>query len=113
NGAGSGLDRDFLGADPDVACVVEAALAAMRKAGATLVDVRCPKWLLDSKGEFYTAVRYPEFTAQIAEYLAHTGPKYPKTLAEMIDRANQFNATRADGAHPNPSRWSRFRRDLE
>src|SRR2546425_6906601 len=112
-GARIGVARDFLGADPDVDWVVEAALAAMRKAGATLVDVRYPKWLLDSKGEFYTAVRYPEFTAQIAEYLAHTGPKYPKTLAEMIDRANQFNATRDDGAHPNPSRWSLFKRELD
>ena len=112
-GARIGAARDFLGADPDVDWVVDAALAAMRKAGATVVDVRYPKWLLDAKGEFYTTVRYPEFTAQIAEYLSHTGPRYPKTLAEMIDRANQFNATRADGAHPNPSRWSLFKRELE
>src|SRR5438034_8106976 len=112
-GARIGAARDFLGADADVDWVVDAALAAMRKAGATVVDVRYPKWLLDAKGEFYTTVRYPEFTAQIAEYLSHTGPRYPKTLAEMIDRANQFNATRADGAHPNPSRWSLFKRELE
>jgi amidase len=102
-----------MGADPDVDWVLDAAFAAMRKAGATLVDVRYPKWLLDVKGEFYTAVRYPEFTVQIAEYLKGTGPKYPKTLAEMIDRANQFNATRADGARPNPSRWTLFKRELE
>jgi amidase len=112
-GARIGIARDFLGADPDVDWVVDASLDAMRKAGATVVDVRYPKWLLDSKGEFYTAVRYPEFTVQIAEYLAHTGPKYPKTLAEMIERANQFNATRADGAHPNPSRWSLFKREVD
>src|SRR5436190_8018905 len=112
-GARIGIARDFLGADPDVDWVVDAALAAMRKAGATLVDVRYPKWLLDSKGEFYTAVRYPEFTVQIAEYLKGTGPKYPKTLAEMIERANQFNSTRADGAHPNRSRWTLFKREID
>jgi len=112
-GARIGVARDFMGADPDVDWVMEAAFAAMRKAGATLVDVRYPKWLLDVKGEFYTAVRYPEFTAQIAEYLKGTGPKYPKTLAELIDRANQFNATRADGVRPNPSRWTLFKRELE
>jgi len=112
-GARIGVARDFLGADADVDWVVEASLSAMRKAGATLIDVRYPKWLLDAKGEFYTAVRYPEFTAQIAEYLKGTGPKYPKTLAEMIERANQFNATRDDGAHPNPSRWSLFKRELD
>ena len=112
-GARIGVARDFMGADPDVDWVMEAAFAAMRKAGATLVDVRYPKWLLAVKGEFYTAVRYPEFTAQIAEYLKGTGPKYPKTLAELIDRANQFNATRADGVRPNPSRWTLFKRELE
>src|SRR5262249_11730139 len=54
-GARLGIARDFLGADADVDWVMEAAFAAMRKAGATLVDVRYPKWLLDAKGEFYTA----------------------------------------------------------
>jgi amidase len=112
-GARIGIARDFLGADPDVDWVIDSALDAMRRAGATVVDVRYPKWLLDAKGEFYTAVRYPEFTAQIAEYLKGTGPKYPKTLAEMIERAGQFNAIREDGAHPNPSRWSLFKREAE
>jgi len=113
NGARIGVARDFMGADPDVDWVMEAAFSAMRKAGATLVDVRYPKWLLDVKGEFYTAIRYPEFAVQIAEYLKGTGPKYPKTLAEMIERANQFTGTRGDGARPNPSRWTLFKREVE
>ena len=31
----------------------------------------------------------------------------------MIERANQFNAVRADGARPNPSRWTLFKREAE
>ncbi len=112
-GARIGIARDFLGADPDVDWVVEASLDAMRKAGATIVDVRYPKWLLDAKDEFYNAIRRPEFPVQIADYLATIGPSYPKTLAEMIDRANRFNAVRADGAGPNPSRWALFTREAE
>jgi amidase len=112
-GARIGVARDFMGADPDVDWVMEAAFAAMRNAGATLVDVHYPKWLLDAKGEFYTAIRYPEFVVQIAEYLKGTGPKYPKSLAEMIERANQLTGTREDGARPNPSRWTLFKRELE
>jgi len=108
-----GIARDFLGVDADVDWVMEAAFSAMRKAGATLVDVRYPKWLLDAKGEFYTAIRYPEFAVQIAEYLKGTGPKYPKTLAEMVERADQFTSTREDGGRPNPSRWTLFKRELE
>src|SRR6266852_5812543 len=112
-GARIGIARDFLGADPDVDWVIDAALEAMRKAGATVVDVRYPKWLLDAKDDFYNAVRRPEFTVQIAEFLATVGPGYPKTLAQMIERANQFVGTRADGAGPNPSRWTLFKREME
>jgi amidase len=112
-GARIGVARDFLGQDADVDWVIEAALAAMRRAGATVVDVRYPKWLLDAKDEFYNAVRRPEFTVQIAQYLASTGAKYPKSLAQMIERAEQFTATRDDGAAPNPSRWTLFKREVE
>ena len=111
-GARIGVARDFLGADPDVDWVMESAFEAMKKAGATLVDVRYPRWLLDAKGEFYNAVRYPEFTVQIAAYLSTLGPNYPKTIEELIARAEAFNATRPDGAGPNPSRWSLMKREL-
>ena len=76
------------------------------KQGATVVDVRLPRWLLDGKGEYYTAVRYPEFVAQIADYLATIGPSYPKNLDQLIERARRVNAPRPDGAGPNPARWS-------
>jgi amidase len=110
-GARIGIARDFLGADPDVDWVIEASLAAMRNSGATIVDVRFPKWLLDSKLEFYNAIRMPEFAAQIKDYLATVGPEYPKTIQDMIDRTNRFTAPRADGARPNPSRWTLFKRE--
>jgi amidase len=110
-GARIGVARDFFGADEEVDWVMESALDAMRRAGATTVDVRYPKWLLDGKGEFYSAIRWPEFPVQIAQYLATTGPKYPKTLDEMIARARQFTSPRADGAVPNTPRWTLFTRE--
>jgi amidase len=112
-GARIGIARDFMGLDPDIDWVVDAAIDAMRRAGATVVDVHYPKWLIDVKGEFYNAVRYPEFVVQIKEYLSTLGPRYPKSLDEMIERANRFTATRADGARPDPSRWSLFKREAE
>jgi|KBSMisStaDraftv2_1062788.scaffolds.fasta_scaffold36161_3 amidase len=112
-GARIGIGRDFLGADPDVDWVVDASIEAMRKAGATVVDVRYPKWLLDAKQEMYNAIRRPEFHAQIADYLKTLRPGYPKTLEEMIARATTFNAVRADGAAPNPARWTLFKREAE
>jgi amidase len=110
-GARIGIARDFLGQDAEVDWVVEAALAAMRKAGATVVDVRYPKWLLDARTEFYAAVRYPEFAAQIGDYLATTGPKYPKNIQQLIERADDVRSPRNGGAGPNPSRWNLMKRE--
>lgn len=110
-GARLGVARDFLGQDPDVDWVMEAALDAMRKAGATVVEVRFPAWLLAAKGDFYNTIRYPEFHAQIKDYLATTGPGYPKSLDELIERALKVNAPRPDGGGPNPVRWTLMKRE--
>ncbi len=110
-GARIGIARDFLGQDQDVDWAVEAALDAMRHAGATIEDVRYPKWLLDAKGEFYNAIRYPEFTAQIAQYLATLGPKYPKNIDQLLQGAERVYSVRPDGAGPNPVRWSLMKRE--
>jgi amidase len=53
----------------------------------------------------------PEFAAQIKDYLATIGPEYPKTIQGMIDQTNRFTAPRADGARPNPGRWTLFKRE--
>src|SRR5262245_5067677 len=110
-GARIGIARDFLGFDQDVDWVIAASLDAVGKAGGTVVDVRYPKCLRDSEGEFYNAIRYPEFVVQIKEYLSTIGPNYPKNIDQLIDRANRFTGMRADGAGPNPSRWTLFKRE--
>ena len=112
-GARIGLARDFTGADPDVDWAVESGVQAMRRSGATVVDVRLPKWLLDAKGEFYNAIRFPEFAAQIADYLSTLGAGYPKNIDQLIARASEFNALRSDGAGPNPNRWALMSREAE
>ncbi len=110
-GARIGVLRDFMGADSDVDWVITSALDQMKKAGATLVDVHYPKWLLEGRAEFYTAVRWPEFPVQFNQYLATLGPKYPKTLNEMIERAEKFTEARPDGARPNTARWTLFKQE--
>lgn len=110
-GARIGIARDFMGADEEVDWVIESALSAMRAAGATVVDVRYPKWLLAAKTEFYSAVRYPEFANQIDDYLATTDAKYPKNIQQLIAKADTFRSLRADGAGPNPRRWNLMKRE--
>ena len=74
-------------------------------AGATVVDIHYPRWVLAAKEEAYNIVRQAEFPPQIKVYLATIGPQYPKSIEEMIDRAEKFNGPRPDGAGPNPSPW--------
>jgi amidase len=111
SGARIGIARDFLGQDEDVDWIVESSLDAMRRAGATIVDVKLPKWLLDVKDELYNAVRSPEFAVQIVPYLATLGPSFPKNIDQLIERAMRVNAPRADGGGPNPNRWTRLKRE--
>jgi len=110
DGARIGVARDFLGFDEEVDWVVEAALDVMRARGAVVVEVRFPRWLLDAKEEWYTTVRWPDFRAEIEIYLATLGPTYPKTLADMIERAKSITSIVPDG-HANPTRWSLFERE--
>ena len=71
--------------DEEVDWIMEAALEAMRDAGAEIIEIEFPEWLLESRGKFYRAIRYREFRAQIADYLETTGPQIPKNAC----RANQ------------------------
>ena len=109
-GARIGIARDFLGQDPDVDWVVEASLDVMREAGATIVDVRFPRWLLDAGGDFYSAVRYREFRAQIAQYLATLQAGFPESLAELVRESVRLTAP-ADGSGHNPGRWRLMRQE--
>ncbi|WP_396219253.1 amidase family protein [Gemmatimonas sp.] len=111
-GARIGIARDFTGFDTEVDWIVESSLSAMRKAGATIVEVRFPTWMLEAKDAWYTAVRFPEFPPQIADYLRSTPAGYPKTLAELIERSQGFTSLGASGTAPNASRWAKFVSEL-
>ena len=115
-GARIGIARDFTGFDTDVDWIVESSLAAMRRAGATIVEVRFPTWMLTAKGAWYTAIRFPEFPAQITEYLKDTPSTYPKSLAEMIERARAMQSLSVSSdstpTTPNASRWAKFVNEL-
>ena len=110
-GARIGIARQFMGRDAEVDWVVEAALQTMRDQGATIVDVRYPGWLLAAKEEWYTTIRWPDFRAQIKDYLATLRPGYPKDLDEMIERSMKLTSTTPEGGIPNPVRWALFKQE--
>jgi amidase len=111
-GARIGLARDFMNQDSEVDWTIQSALEIMKQQGATVVDVEFPQWFLGAKGDFFSIVQKAEFVQQVGEYLSTTGPTYPKSAAELLTRSYSINAPRADGAGPNPSRWSLFQSEL-
>jgi len=104
-GARIGVARQFLGQDGDVDWVVEVSLEAMRAAGATIVDVEFPEWLLRSRVDLYWTVRIPEFKPQMGAYLATLGDEYPKTVEELYRRSTLLTSPSPEGYIPNASRW--------
>jgi len=87
-GARIGLVRKLMGYQPDVDAATEKAIAAMKAAGAEVIDVEIPtqgKW---DDPEF--EVLLYEFKADLEAYLAKSGAPV-KTLAELID-FNKKNA---------------------
>ena len=112
NGARLGIARDFLGQDSDVDWVIEASLKTMQNAGAIIVDVHFPEWLLEVNNALYTTIRYREFRAQLPEYLATLNTEYPDTLAEIVEQTTRITSP-APGALPNPSRWRLMEREVD
>jgi len=87
-GARIGVARDFTGKNPEVDVVFNAAVSQLTKLGATVVDFNYPAAMLDGRMDIFVKILNAEFKSQIADYLKTTGPKYPKTLADLAKLAN-------------------------
>ena len=95
-GARLGIARNFFGNNPQVDRVMEAAIQAMREAGAEIVDpvpLEMPKEVHDGE----TEVLLYEFKADLNSYLAERRPDCPvRSLADII----VFNEQHAEQVMP-------------
>lgn len=80
-GARIGVARDYWGRRPEVDAVMDSALAAMKRQGATLVDLKFPNLRKFGDAEF-TVLQY-EFKDGLERYLRERGSKY-RTLEELM-----------------------------
>jgi amidase len=88
-GARIGVNRDYLGQDPEVDRLFEASLATLRELGAELIDpVSIPEYLRRARGDIYNVVVRAEFKADLTTYLGTTAPAYPKTFDEVVRLSN-------------------------
>lgn len=89
-GAIIGVARDYWGKRAEVDKIMDAALEAMKQAGATLVDVKFPN--LEKFGDAEFEVLKFEFKDGLEKYLAARGSQY-KNLDDLI-KFNNDNAAR-------------------
>ncbi len=112
-GARLGLMRDFMKSDPAVDAVVETAVAILRKQGATVVDVKLPRYVIGLNGDLYETIRETEFHVQIEQYLATLPRKdLPKTLAEIVAQSEKVLVTE-EGWEPNRGRLETMKRSMK
>lgn len=107
-GARLGLFTDYAGAQPGVKQVVADSLARLRAAGAEIIEIPLPKYILERQS-LHELMRPGEFKSQVADYLATLKPGYPRTLAELIALSDKF--VPKPGQFANPSRWESMKRD--
>jgi amidase len=87
-GARIGVARDFTGKNAEVDRIFNESVATLTKLGATVVDVKFPAYMLEGRMDIYNVIMAAEFKSQIADYLKTTGPKYPKTMDDLVRLSN-------------------------
>ena len=115
-GARFGLLRDYMGRDAAQDAVIETTVAMLRNAGAEVIDISFPAYLLNvtSNGGFYETIRDFEFRNQIDEYLKTvSGAAPPRTHADILRLSEKLTAPSPEGWLRNPGRLAGYRREAK
>ncbi|MGF1515946.1 MAG: amidase family protein [Elainellaceae cyanobacterium] len=105
-GARIGLITTFMGGNPEIDALTEAAIADMEALGATVVTVALPE-PLESPWSYLGPAWDNEFKPQIEAYLSTLPDEYPKTLQALID-ASLDPAIAGSETPVNPARLDSF-----
>jgi amidase len=105
-GARLGVLVDYAGVDEGVKKVFAENRKKLESLGATLVEIKLPEFILQRQS-IHETMRPGEFKVQVGTYLSTLKKGYPKTLAELIERAENFKPKK--GQLTNPSRWEQFK----
>ena len=110
-GARLGVIRDLSGLDPEVDKVFNAAVAELKSAGAIIIDdLHYPAMVTEGRAAVMDIVRGADVREDYAKYFATLKGDYPRTLTEMIERADAFTEPRGK-LRPYPAIWARFKID--
>jgi len=112
-GARIGVGRDFFGQDAEVDTTMESALAALKREGAVLVDVKYPPVVHKLQNDLYLLIRQTEFRWQIEDYLAGLKPGFPKTHAEIVELSERLMSPSPEGYRPDLGRLATYRAEAK
>jgi amidase len=105
-GARLGVLVDYAGVDEDTKKIFIQTRAKLESLGATLVEIKLPEFILQRQS-IHETMRPGEFKAQVATYFATLKSGYPRSVADLIERASKFKPK--PGQLANPSRWEAFK----
>jgi amidase len=84
-GARVGILREGLGKDAEVDAIFDRAVADLKALGAVIVDpITYPTVVMEGRAGVSEIIRQADIREELGKYLATLGPKYPKSLDEMI-----------------------------
>lgn len=110
-GARLGIIRDLSGLDPEVDKIFNAAVAELKSAGAIIIDdLHYPAMVIEGRAAVMDIVRGADVREDYAKYFATLKGDYPRSLSEMIERADAFTTPRGK-VRPYPAIWARFKID--
>lgn len=111
-GARIGFPKNaFSGDDPEIDAAMAAAIEALKAAGAVVVEVELPDWLIPLSGDLQAILVRTESAPSLNAYLeAAFPPGWPRSHAEILAMTEALVAGpgRA-GATPNPGRLDGYR----
>jgi amidase len=101
--------HDLSGDDKEVDAVMSAAMEKLKAAGATVVEVQLPFWLVHFQGDVQSLIIRTESVPSLNAYLFSSFPPgYPRTHAEITEMSKRLTTPTADGMLPNPERLSLY-----
>jgi amidase len=104
--------RNFSGDDLEVDAAMNVAINVLKAAGATVVDVELPFWLVHLSGELQSIIVRTESAPSLDAYLSTSfPPAFPQSHADILALSESLAASTPPRATPNPGRLDGYREE--
>jgi amidase len=100
----------FSGDDPQIDAAMNTAILDLQAAGATVVEIDLPSWLIPLSSELQSILVRTESAPSLDAYLAGTFPaRFPQSHAQLLALSERITSSPPAGATANPGRLDGYR----